>query len=355
MTAIPHIVDAVTAAMHGPDPLLRDEATAGEAGRDRHDALAARIPALQTVEVRPAPTDPARPVPGGLPTRLTLAAWNIERCKHVGPTAALLARTGADVILLSEMDHGMARSGNRHTTADVAGALGHGHVFATEFVELGLGDDRERRWHAGQTNVEGLHGNAIVSRHPLRAAARVALDDGGRWFTQGAPYEQRRIGGRCAVVAIVDTAAGPLALASLHLESHSDPNDRREQVSRLLSALASLAPGMPTVVAGDFNTAALPAGADPADRTAAWFTTPGPLEPLFDAFEDAGFRWQDANTPEPTCRTLPDGHPLPPFRRIDWVFVRGVGVANPRTWAAVDDAGSAISDHELLSLDLLMG
>ncbi|MFN8721880.1 MAG: endonuclease/exonuclease/phosphatase family protein [Rhodospirillales bacterium] len=350
MTGIPPIVDATAAVMHGPDPRLRAEAIEGPGGRERHDALAARIGALGTVEVRPPPSQPeATP-----PARFRVAAWNIERCKHVGPTAALLARTGADLLLLSEMDHGMARSGNRHTTAEVAAALGHGHAFATEFVELGLGDDRERGWHAGGINVEGLHGNAIASRHPLRAAARVALDDGGRWFAEGAPHEQRRIGGRCAVVAIVDTAAGPLAAASLHLESHSDPADRLAQVSRLLAALDRLAPGLPAVVGGDFNTAALPAGVDPADRDSAWFTAPGTLEPLFDAFAGAGFAWREANTPEPTCRTLPDGHPLPPFRRIDWVFVRGVSAAAPRTWAAVDDHGSAISDHELLTVDVTM-
>lgn len=332
--------------MEGPPEALREEALRGPASAAAHAALVARIPALQAVEVA-APPSPA--APGQV---LRIAAWNAERCKFVEASAALIAATGVDVVLLSEMDHGMARSGNRHTTRDLAALLGMGHAFATEFVELDLGDDREKAWHAGQRNRHGLHGNAILSRLPLRDPARVALDEGAVWFRPGTYQEQRRIGSRCAVTALLDLPAGPVVLASLHLESHSTPSDRATQVARLLEAIERRHGALPALVAGDLNTAALPRDTDPAEAAPPWFLDPAPLEPLFAAAAAAGFDWRACNTPAPTQRTRPDGAPRPPFNRIDWMLARGLRVAAPRVWPAVDVAGAAISDHEFLTIDL---
>jgi endonuclease/exonuclease/phosphatase family metal-dependent hydrolase len=340
------VIDAVVSAMAGPPEALREAALQGLASPEAHDALVARIPALQAIEAAP-PPHPA--MPGA---RLRIAAWNAERCKYSSASAALIEATGADIVLLSEMDLGMARSGNRHTTQELAAALGMGHVFATEFVELDLGDDREKAWHAGQRNRDGLHGNAILSRLTLRAPARVALDEGAVWFRPGSYQEQQRIGGRCAVTALLDLPQGPVLLASLHLESHSTPADRAAQIARLLDAIAARHGELPALIAGDLNTAAVPRGADPHDATQPWFTEPVELEPLFAAAEAAGFDWRACNTPAPTERTRPDGAPRPPFRRIDWVLARGLLLSEPRVWPAVDASGAAISDHELLTIDL---
>ncbi len=43
---------------------------------------------------------------------------------------------------------------------------------------------------------------------------------------------------------------------------------------------------------------------------------------------------------------------MPPFPRLDWLFVRGVTASSPRTVAAVDSKGVAISDHELIAADI---
>jgi hypothetical protein len=83
-----------------------------------------------------------------------------------------------------------------------------------------------------------------------------------------------------------------------------------------------------------------------------WFASPAGYEPLFAAFEGAGFDWRHSNLPDVTERTRPDGTPVPPFRKIDWFFTRGVAVARPATLAAVDSNGIAISDHELLTVDV---
>ncbi|MCF8502626.1 MAG: hypothetical protein K9H11_19320 [Rhodospirillum sp.] len=46
-----------------------------------------------------------------LPARFRVAAWNLERCIDPPGSAHLLTEQAPDVVLLSEMDNGMARSG----------------------------------------------------------------------------------------------------------------------------------------------------------------------------------------------------------------------------------------------------
>ena len=50
----------------------------------------------------------------------------------------------ADIIILNEMDIGMARSGNHHTTRLLAYALGLNFAWGLEFVELTNGDQKEQ-------------------------------------------------------------------------------------------------------------------------------------------------------------------------------------------------------------------
>ena len=103
----------------------------------------------------------------------------------------------------------MARTGNRHTIADLAAALGAGYVFAVEFVELDLGDARERGWFAGETNDAGLHGAGFVSARPLLDPRLLRLENSGRWF-DGA-FGERRVGGRIAVMAALEIAGAARA------------------------------------------------------------------------------------------------------------------------------------------------
>ena len=336
----PRLVRDAVAALPLPDPGLIGDAAAGAATRARHDALAARVPALRSIETRQPDAAAATP-----PAMLRIAAWNLGRCTRVEASAALLRRAGASVALLSEMDLGMARSGNRHTTRDLAAALGAGHAYGVEFVELGLGIGRELQAYAGHSNDGALHGNAIVSALPFRDPVLVGLDDGGAWFDLD--WHHRRLGGRIAVGATLDLARGPVTVVSLHLENRSTPEERGAAVARLLAALPA---GAPAVVAGDLNTAALP---DPrAEPDLGWFAHPEAREPLFAAMRDAGFDWRRCNAPDQTRRAIPDGRPAPWIRRIDWFFTRGVDAANPKTWAAVDDDGAPLSDHELITVDV---
>ncbi|MGL5115275.1 MAG: endonuclease/exonuclease/phosphatase family protein, partial [Beijerinckiaceae bacterium] len=242
------------------------------------------------------------PSPAAAAADLRVAAWNIERCKHVEATADLLEARGVDLVLATEMDWGCARSGQRHTTAEVAAALGLGHVFGVEFVELALGDTRETAEHAGETNLHGLHGNAVLSRHPIGRAALIPLDDGGQWYVSDMKQGQRRIGGRNAIAAEILLPQGAIWAVAVHFESESSPATRGEAARRLLAGLKPLVGDQPVVIGGDFNVFDLSRqGLDDA----AMFARPGSVEPTFDVFADAGFDWRQSNAPGATIRRHP--------------------------------------------------
>lgn len=130
---ITKVVDAlppVTAAEH--QRLLGAPRTS-----ELHREILSDIPAMNAVQV------------GGkarcetLPSKFTVAAWNVERCLFPEETAAHLAPIAPDIVLVSEVDHGMARTGRRHTTEAMAAALGMTYAFGVEFHELDLGGPTE--------------------------------------------------------------------------------------------------------------------------------------------------------------------------------------------------------------------
>lgn len=277
--------------------------------------------------------------------------WNAERLKYLDASTAMLAAAGADVLLLCEVDLGMARSQNRHTIAELARNLGAGYVFGTEFVELDLGDARERTWHAGQENSAGLHGGGIVSALPLRRPALVRLETSGRWFD--GVFGERRVGGRIAVLAEVEVGGRSVLLASAHYESHTGPADRLLQTCTMLDAIDAHSPGLPVLIGGDFNTNTFELEDKPS-RDAAdprRLVDPVPYEPMFAELGSRGYDWRACTVPlAATQRTRPDGTPPPPFGKIDWLFARGLRCSDPVILPAVDAAGIAISDHEVLAV-----
>ncbi len=217
-----------------------------------------------------------------------------------------------------------------------------------EFVELGLGFGRELEAFAGRTNAGALHGNALVSTLPFRDPFLIPLDDGGAWFDLD--WHHRRIGGRMALGAVVDLVGGPVAMVSAHIENRSTPDERRVAMERLLAGLDDAAPGLPALVAGDLNTAAMP---DPAaEPDLGWFERPEAREPLFSVLRAAGLDWLRCNAPDQTRRLVPDGRRAPRVQRIDWFFTRGLAASSPATWPAVAADGATLSDHELITVDV---
>jgi endonuclease/exonuclease/phosphatase family metal-dependent hydrolase len=335
------IVRATTDAIRPPGRAQRDEASAAWGSAQAHDTFVARWSCFNEIELAGPPVAPA-------PKRdFTVAAWNIERCKDVGESARVIGRSGADIVLATELDYGMARSGQCHTTRDLAAELGFGHAFGVEFVELGLGDERETEECAGMANRHGLHGNAILSRWPLEDVALIPLDDGGLWYV-GAPKKdgQYRVGGRMAVTGRIATPSGPVALAALHLESEGDAAGRARQIENLLDGFGRLYGDGPAIIGGDLNTKAfLAEGLSGPDMLA----DPASAEPCFAAFARHGFDWRDSNTGGITTRRPPWAPIDWPLQTLDWLFVRGVAAHGPLVHQALSEEGDYLSDHEPVS------
>ncbi|TIW86618.1 MAG: endonuclease, partial [Mesorhizobium sp.] len=80
-------------------------------------------------------------------------AWNVERLRHVDAIAETIAGQAPHVVLLSEVDKGMARSGNGHLLSRLADRLGHSYAYGVEFLELGTGNETEQVANGGAENV----------------------------------------------------------------------------------------------------------------------------------------------------------------------------------------------------------
>src|SRR5690606_33826470 len=78
----------------------RAEIAAGPATPGRHAQLLAELPFADAVELQPPRVGTV------LGASATVVAWNLERGREVEPAARLLAASGADLALLSELDHG---------------------------------------------------------------------------------------------------------------------------------------------------------------------------------------------------------------------------------------------------------
>lgn len=286
-----------------------------------------------------------------LNSHVRVAAWNMERCLDPSGSARLLQSHRPDVILLSEMDAGMARSGQRHTTQALAQQLGMHYLYGVEFVELELGCDTERQLASDDFNALGWHGNAILSRVPFTRAAMLRLDDHGHWFagkSVGGVFGQPRVGGRMAILAEIATESGPVTFVSTHLESDAGADSAGVRNSQLLS-LIDIAEHFadcntrgnlsPIIIGGDLNTGNnLPDGLD-------W-----QAETLFASAEARGYHWQ-ANPPGMTTRpsriTLENAAP----KKLDWFCARDVQADNGQIIAALDSSGIPLSDHELIVAD----
>ncbi len=223
-----------------------------------------------------------------------------------------------DIVLVSEADIGMDRSGNRDTVSDLAESIGTGHAAGVEFIELDLGDEREMVEFAGETNCAGLHCNAILSRLRFDDVAIIPLDCGGAWCHGRPGKGQRRVGDRIALGARI-VSQGPLWAFSVHFESEGGPDDRAAEAERLVDGLNEVCPNEATVVGGDFNVSALSSEAVTGKRPVA--VDEEIHELMFKVLRNAGFEWTACNAAGPTTRRHPRDIGYTP-KKIDWMFTR---------------------------------
>jgi len=198
---------------------------------------------LDGIEVR----DAREPRPLGKTFRA--AAWNIQRGTHLDRLIAAFREdpdlTGADVVMLSEVDHGMGRSGNRHVARELADALGMGYAFAVSYIAL---EDDFGENEAGLASTLALAGNAILSRAPFVRAVNADVPAVRDKFGSS----EKRLGRKRAAVAALAGEAGTVTVAQAHLDSNADSRQRVVQLRSILDAAERL--GGPLLLGGDLNT-----------------------------------------------------------------------------------------------------
>lgn len=319
--------------------------------RDVHSSLLRQMPFVAKVQVS-APKRGCPPLNG--PVRVF--AWNAERCKHLSASAKLLNENRADIYLLTEMDWGMARSKQRHTTLDLARSLDCGYIFAVEFLELGLGDEEECRRFEGKKNRVGFHGASLLSPHPFHNSRVVPLETQGDWFD--GKLGERRVGGRIGLLGTILISGKEVTFASVHLESESDPDFRRRQMGVLFDAIEQYCPGAPAVIAGDLNTFSMPREdlrnsnklKSALQQDPERFVNPIPYEPLFSLAKELGYEWKQCNDLASPTVLRPN---LKGGLKIDWFLCRGVVAGDSCVIPALDpDTGRPISDHEALAVTI---
>jgi endonuclease/exonuclease/phosphatase family metal-dependent hydrolase len=337
-------------------PVERRRQIAGlPASRSVHDRLFEELPFLSDVEMKIPPTD------SGLPKdNFRVIAWNAERCRSVDGAVRFLEGGRADLILMTEMDWGMARSGQLHTSREMARRLNCGYAFAIEFIELGLGDAEERKLFAGQDNSVGYHGAALLFRTLPLTTRVIRLERPGGWF--GGSRGERRVGGRIALLARFTLSGVSVTIASAHLESDTDCENRADQMRVLLDAIESYGEGAPALIGGDLNTFSMSraeledqAGLQRAlARDPDRLSNPVGYEPLFELALSYGYSWESANRMDsPTRRQSPMVSTERRRMKIDWFLVRGLACLSPEVVPAVDPAdGSDLSDHEAIAVSV---
>ena len=185
---------------------------------------------------------PARPA-------YRFVAWNIERGKQLaGQIEAFRANQylrGADVVLVTESDVGMSRSGNVNVARVLARELGFAYAFAPCYLSLVKGSGLEKRTH-GENDL-GLHGNAVLSRYPIAHVRTITLPNG---VDKMAGIE-KRLGSQKALAATIDFPGRPLTAVCEHLDVQATQRHRAAQMGLILDAVES---DPRVVMGGDWNT-----------------------------------------------------------------------------------------------------
>ncbi len=185
------------------------------------------------------------------PKSVSALAWNIERGNRFDGIVHALEMNpqlkDKDLLLLTELDFGMARSGNRFVARDLARKLKLNYAFAPVYIALQKGSGVEA--DATGENRESLHGLAMFSKFPLKNVHAVPLPNGKdkMWG------KEKRLGYLRALVADIEHPHGDFRAVTVHLDAHSSRRHRRLQMKVILDHLATLK-DLPTLIGGDWNT-----------------------------------------------------------------------------------------------------
>jgi endonuclease/exonuclease/phosphatase family metal-dependent hydrolase len=292
-------------------------------------ALERRIEAVLSTPIL-TPADPAIMAPTGgrgaeaaASGQLVRAVhWNIEHGNHYESIERALREhqqlAGTDLVLLNEVDLGMARSGNRDVAAELAAALGFHAAFAPLFIETTIGRDDDVVTAEGRENQEALFGLAILSRHPIGAARVIPLPSPSE-----IQFDRERMFGRhVALVTSIERPGAPFTAVSVHLEVLRTREHRAAQMRVVLGALAGVRE--PVILGGDLNSQTFDRSQRLSATAVLALWPPGALaarlrwpergrhrERLFDELRHAGFEWDRFNDRDSTLQLR--------FQRVDEV------------------------------------
>lgn len=324
-------------------------------------------------------------------------AWNIERGNRFSGIAHALENhlqlKDKDLLLLTELDYGMARSGNRFVARELAQKLKLNYAFAPVYIALQKGSGVESE--VGGVNTRSLHGLATFSKYPLTNVHAVPLPNGKDKMLG----KEKRLGYLRALIADVEHPAGTFRAVTVHLDAHSSRAHRHLQMKIILDHLAAL-PELPTVIGGDWNTTTY--NAQTANRAIAGYFRrvlmgvktvvkhhyPHPdryfEKNLFREIERRGFDYKSFNETgagtlhydiENAAYNTNLGDWVPqwcfPFifwaakrvggrvsARLDWFAGKGIEIAEntaPQTIGDLFDAENIpLSDHDAITLDFVL-
>jgi endonuclease/exonuclease/phosphatase family metal-dependent hydrolase len=332
----------------------------------------------------------------GRTDKIAALAWNIERGNIFDGIVDALKNhdllKDKDVLLLTELDYGMARSGNRFVAREIAEALGMNYAFAPVYIALQKGSGVEAE--AEGENTKSIHGLAMFSKWPMKNAHAIPLPNGKdkMWG------KEKRLGYLRALFADIHHPAGKFRAVTVHLDAHCSRAHRRHQMQLILDHLDTLPP-MPTLIGGDWNTTTFNAQSARRAIMGYWRRVmmgvknvvknhyPHPdryfEKGLFGDLESRGYDYKthneigagtihyDVSSIEKNTN-LRDWVPewCFPFifwaanrvggrvsGRLDWFAAKGLSAApgtSPRTVGhLVDAAGTPLSDHDAITVDLV--
>ena len=195
----------------------------------------------------------------------------------------------ADVWILNEVDWGVKRTGYREIIRELGKTLNMNWTYGVEFLEIDSkqlgtdqfdhGEDKDSQeqlreeFRVDKGRLKALHGNAVLSRYPIRSARVVPFTMGYDWFEESKvrPLEKAkrqaskligedmmrevRRGQRMTLYVDLDVPEAPgqrVTIASTHLENRTRPKTRRKQLEQLLKEVHGIR--NPVIIAGDMNT-----------------------------------------------------------------------------------------------------
>jgi endonuclease/exonuclease/phosphatase family metal-dependent hydrolase len=319
-------------------------------------------------------------------------AWNLERgIEFPGQLHALRAHpylaTG-DVYLLTEADIGMARSDNRAVAQEIAHALGLHYSFAPCYLNLSKGAGMERM--ADGKNELGLHGNAVLSRYPIRSVEPIHLRNG----IDKMAGREKRLGRQAALAAEIEFPNYRATAVTVHLDANSSQAHRCDQIRDVVDNLPA---DLPVILGGDWNTSTYNSSRAFYSILGFWLRvfmgaenviSNHYLHPekrfereLFRTLEAQGFEYRRSNRlGEPTIQYDVDdpktrmnlGEWVPSWcfafirwalrrhdgkcpLKLDWFATRGARVENPVIVGDLRSSdGRPLSDHAAIGVDIVV-